>query len=363
MASLSSSDPATKISASCLCGQLVASIQFTKSDLPIPLWLCSCDTCRYTSGHLAITSVYSHKKLIIEGEPVRYVTSTGPKGLTRCFCGICGTSVYEDSPDVNCTGLCGGALSETEGIVDLKGLIFVADTWDGGLRDWLPKLPAYEYDQESAEARRPALGKDPSDAAVASADKLHCQCHCGGVQFDISRPNEDSYKVHSPYGHAFIPTDKGNDMENTEDEKWWISSNRTRYRTSICACISCTKSSGYDLQSWAYIPKTNLLQTNGQPINFKSGTLRQYDSSDGVYRHFCGQCGATVFWRCDFRPGLIDVSVGIMRSASGSRAEDWLEWQRDKIGFVEFAGNKRLFGELEDGLRASRGQIESVLRA
>ena len=348
----SSPDAITEITAACLCGQLAASVQIAKSDLPIELWLCSCNTCRYTSGHLAITSAYSCRELSIKGEPVQYATSTGRQGLTRCFCDICGTTVYEDSPDVKRTGLCGGALSKTEGILGLKGFIFVADTKDGGLRGWMPTLPAHKEDIDSPEAGSYSSNIRSSDTSPTSTDKLHCECHCGGVQFQITRPNAASLELRAPYGDAFVPHYMGDACQNIEDKKWWISEDGNRYSTSICACVSCRKSSGYDLQSWSFVPKANILQPNGQTLDFSAGSLREYSSSDGVYRHFCGTCGATVFWRCDARGDLIDVSTGIMRAPSGACAEEWLEWQTKRISFVEFAENEPLFEALDAGFKA-----------
>ena len=346
------SDSIVKVTASCLCGQLVASCSIPKSNLPIDLWLCSCDTCRYTSGHLAITAVYSHSKLNIQGEAVRYTTSPGPRGLIRCFCGTCGTSVYEDSPAVECTGLCGGALTKTEGIVDVKGLIFVAATKDGGFRDWLPNLPALEMDQGSEEVGTYASKTQSSRTSATPDDKLQCACHCGGVQFYLTRPNEESYNMRAPYDDALVPHFKGDARWNAEDTKWWVSADGLRYAASICACNDCRKSSGYDLQTWAFIPQVNIFQPDGQPVDFSMGTLREYRSSDGVYRHFCGQCGATVFFRANIKPGLIDISTGLMKASSGSRAEGWLEWQTSRISWLEVAQNKPLFAALEAGLQA-----------
>lgn len=81
--------------------------------------------------------------------------------------------------------------------------------------------------------------------------------------------------------------------------------------------------------------------------------MKRFESSLGVYREFCGTCGATVFWHCDERPGVVDVSVGLLRSVSGARAEDWLEWATGRVSFAEDALDKGLIDLLEIGLKDS----------
>ena len=81
------------------------------------------------------------------------------------------------------------------------------------------------------------------------------------------------------------------------------------------------------------------------------GTLKQYESSKGVYRYFCGTCGATVFWRSDRRSEeLIDVAVGLFDASSGVRAEEVLEWATERVSYHEDAQNKALIAMLSEGI-------------
>lgn len=89
-------------------------------------------------------------------------------------------------------------------------------------------------------------------------------------------------------------------------------------------------------------------------MDFSLGRLRQYESSPGIFREFCSICGATVFWHCEERPDLIDVSVGLLRSESGARAENWLEWETDRVSFKEDALDQGLMAALELGLRTMK---------
>lgn len=52
-------------------------------------------------------------------------------------------------------------------------------------------------------------------------------------------------------------------------------------------------------------------------------------------RRFCGTCGATVFWDGDIRPGLIDVSAGLLAADEGARAQKWIEWATDRLSYRE----------------------------
>ena len=91
---------------------------------------------------------------------------------------------------------------------------------------------------------------------------------------------------------------------------------------------------------------------HGEPLDFeKMHDLAEYRSSEGVRRYFCSKCSATVFWCCDVRPDLIDVSVGLLDAEEGARAESWLEWRTDRISFDEDAPNRALVQSLKSGLK------------
>ena len=250
------------------------------------------------------------------------------------------------------TSLATGALEKAEGWVDFKGCIFVGDTRDGGVSAWLPGLPAWEGTQEETSRYEGPMTKGVEGERGEEGGKLECYCRCGGVEFYITRPNEESRELYSPYGDAVVAhTTGGEEWRNEEDAKWWLCAGGTKYAASNCACVSCRKSSGYDIQQWAFVPEVNLFQKDGKPVDFSMGTLKEYKSSEGVTRHFCGKCGATVFWRTTKRPKLVDVSVGLMEAPSGSRAEEWLEWKTDRVSFTEFSQNRKLIGMLEEGLK------------
>ena len=342
----------TSVNLSCLCGQLRVVVKLPKSALPLPMYICHCDTCRHVSGLLCITpaAIPEESELHVDGEVRKYQTSTE---LLRCFCGVCGSSVFEDSPKPSRRGICTGALDEAEGIVQIAAHNFVAHSGDGGAREWLRDIPSWE-EWEHTSRLIPSDETFTTSAVVprpafSATDKLHCECHCGGVQFDITRPNEMSSKLHSPWPDMLMPYYE-NSSANLDDVKWWLRANGTKYTAGVCACNSCRKGTGYDITTFAFIPKVNIQQTDGSPLDFSRGSLKQYESSKGVYRDFCSVCGAFVFWHDDVRPDLIDVAAGLLRSETGARSEDWLEWHTDRVSFAEFALNKPLIESLKIGL-------------
>ena len=93
------------------------------------------------------------------------------------------------------------------------------------------------------------------------------------------------------------------------------------------------------------------------------GTLRRYESSQGVWREFCAVCGATVFWHCEERPSVVDVSVGLLDPVEGARVEGWLEWWTGRVSFEELAVSRSLVRSLEEGLKewgTRKGSYSSV---
>ncbi|KAI4268851.1 MAG: hypothetical protein LQ337_007602, partial [Flavoplaca oasis] len=139
--------------------------------------------------------------------------------------------------------------------------------------------------------------------------------------------------------------------ESSENEQWWLRASNTKYLAGLCACNSCRLATGFDLQAWAFVPKTHIRQVDGKEVDFKMGTLKTYSHTPGSYRDFCGKCGATVFWRSEGRKGdVIDISAGLLDAAEGARAEEWLEW-RTKVSFEECAANKGLVAKVAEGLK------------
>ena len=71
---------------------------------------------------------------------------------------------------------------------------------------------------------------------------------------------------------------------------------------AICHCGDCRRHAGAPMVSWAAYPTDSVAVT---------GEAKVYASSEHGRRHFCGQCGTSLFYINDVAlPGLIDIQSG-----------------------------------------------------
>ena len=358
------------VKVTCLCGRSQDSLELG-SDLPLQTRSCSCDDCRYTTGVLFLSTVRLLAKPALAEKLTGYHSSDS---LTRYFCSTCGSHVLvhrrkRDIWDV-CTGTIDGVLDATGPVPSLEHIVqqeFIGDTRDGGLSACLATGPTQSKHiqtflggpvPKSLELTQnpppwPSIERHCSPTSSDQSNKLHAACHCGKVQYWVSRPeNASRTQCSSPFPDLLVPY-YSNDSANPGNSPWWLRG--PKFFAGTCACRSCRLGSGSPIQTWAFVPKTKLSSTrysaNGINFDYISG-LQCFQSSPGVYREFCSTCGATVFWHCDERPTLIDVSVGLLRAAEGSRAETWLEWHTERLSFKEQAFDTQLAQHFETGLSA-----------
>lgn len=346
---------ATSLNFSCACGHITGSLNLPSSLLPLPLDFCHCSACRHATGQLFLSSFPiaassgSPFSFSIVGQPVAYKTSDS---LTRYFCGQCGASIYNHESTLDNNHIASGIVDRAEGLVDFRQHIFVGDTKDGGLSNCIEGIAWSGHPEQSEKLQlssKPAL-ENTTATRTNPGEVLECYCQCRGVQFNITRPNQSSSNVSSPAPDVLVPY-HSQSPHNFPDSAWWLRANGTKYFAGTCACNSCRLSSGYDIQAWAFVPKSNIQQMNGKGLDYSMGTLKQYSHSKGAYRNFCGTCGATAFWHNDERPGVVDVSAGLLNAEEGARAEDWLEWATERVSFKELAQNKSLVSSMSRGLK------------
>ena len=82
-----------------------------------------------------------------------------------------------------------------------------------------------------------------------------------------------------------------------------------------CHCSLCRKTSGSAFASGATIPAKSFRIVGGQEL------LKEWESSPGYHRVFCGRCGSPILKRKDddlerlrFRPGTLDSDPGVKMS-------------------------------------------------
>ncbi|OQE32194.1 hypothetical protein PENSTE_c001G09103 [Penicillium steckii] len=348
-------------SISCLCGNVTQQIQLDPSTNHSHLQLCHCSNCRSTTGLLSASYyLMQHEPATLDGLQI-YKESPH---VSRLFCRTCGAHTFARLELNGRYLVASGVLtaSDTPHVESIQHWK-IQDTIDGGLSEFLPGWPSTEScalqsfcEGTSSSASLNFNSKSDLNTQNTPLEQdsnlLRAECHCGGIQFYITSPDVSSFEAWSPWPDLLVPYHAGS-ADNPDNIKWWLRDGETKYLAGTCACTSCRLGSGFPIQTWAFIPKSNLLNADQSPLTFGRGTMRQYSSSSGVFREFCSCCGANVFWHNVERPTIVDVSVGLLRG-DGARVEGWLEWATGRVSFTELAIQKDLIGMLEVGLQDHR---------
>lgn len=170
---------------------------------------------------------------------------------------------------------------------------------------------------------------------------LRAECYCKGVRFSILPPSSPAaFDAFPPAERSIVPRDK---------TKWYALHD---------PCTSCRLASGSPILSWLFTTRPHLQLPDGSPWPqyHVFGTVRVYESSEGVKRVWCGRCGAKVAYVHESRPEVVDVAVGLLvdeGDGEGVLHKGSLEW---RTGLSEFKGDavwKGVVGALEEGILAA----------
>lgn len=356
------------VKATCLCGRAAQTITLPKSDFPLKAYFCSCNSCRHMIGTLIYSVVFlspsyqPSKELMNELDGFIF-----SERITQYHCKTCGTQVIGSSlaGPKNSEALLWcfptGTLEEWDSVVQVLGFEHIADSIDGGFSDFVPSLDGKTVERWPGHFRQgeqiPLGWRAPEVASVEAlpSDRLHAHCKCNGVQFWIARASETSKQAECSWPDLLVPSVTGK-SENPDNVPWWLRANGTKFLAGTCACNSCRLASGTDIVEWAFVPTVDIsLDAEGTlPFKRQFGTLKTYDSSPDVTRHFCGTCGAVVFFECHERPRLLDIAVGLLDAPEGARAETWLDWYKERLSFREdgVPRAESLVVAVESGLKA-----------
>ncbi|MDH3747695.1 MAG: GFA family protein [Gammaproteobacteria bacterium] len=93
-----------------------------------------------------------------------------------------------------------------------------------------------------------------------------------------------------------------------------------------CHCESCQRASGAPFVTWTTFPTASFRVTGGK--------LTEHHSSPGVTRGHCSDCGSSITYAHQGRPGEIDITAACFTDAAFvvPQAHIWLE---DKLPWVE----------------------------
>lgn len=346
------------VKASCLCGKSSYDLSFAKGSLPLATNVCHCGICRRISGVLCVTYAKTPEGTKLPDMTLLRGYKTSNR-LTRYFCATCGTHMLVHVEGTEMWATATGTLAKADGIIKLVQHTHLEDTKDGGFSDWLPKMGDRTLTRCKGAPGTENIELGWRDKSVPSSitptGRLHAHCQCNGVSFFIQKASPKSAETQGPYPDALLPYFVEDRPPPTEP--WWLRDNQRKFLASNCTCDSCRLATGFEFQQWAFVPTADIsLSADGSvPFAREFGTLQAYRSRDDVTRRFCGTCGATVFWDGDVRPGLIDVSVGMLDAEEGVRAETWLEWSTSRLSYREdsIKRAKEITEAVEAGLEKS----------
>jgi hypothetical protein len=338
----------TTFHATCHCKASKLSFTVPTSSLPLPTHFCHCSICRKTHGSLCIIHSSIPEPHVNLESFTAYASSLN---LIRYFCSTCGAHVFnvsEKGKKDESWYVSTSLVDADEKTWDFSYHIWIEGTGDGGLATWLPHVgqkklrmwkeqetddPQY---QETGDWNPTSVHSTTSATETTTNDeKLKASCHCGGISFYISRPSGDEELMQLP--SSLRP----------KDNRKWLGSTEV--------CNSCRLVCGTGIISWVFPLLSHCTLADGIPYTPGSQTAKTYSSSKGITRTFCGTCGAMATYGCDDRLHVVDVAVGLLEG-SGARAEDWVEWRRDRVGWKEDCGLKGLVQGLEEGMMMTGGE-------
>ncbi|KAF2193900.1 hypothetical protein K469DRAFT_709367 [Zopfia rhizophila CBS 207.26] len=335
----------TTLRATCLCTCSTLSFTVPTSSLPLATHFCHCSICRRTHGTLCTIHTPIPKPDVNFDTFTSYESSGR---ATKYFCSTCGGHMLDYAKFLDGNGKWNGEgqwhlatslIDGPETLWSFHSHFNLESTKDGGLSTWIPSIDRKVLKKwggsETSDPKHAKTGDyeppNPLPQTKEGKEKLHAHCHCGGVSFYISRPGADSF-THLP------PS-----LTSRDPRKWYATHD---------VCTSCRLASGCAIVSWAFPTAECITLSDGSPYTPVFGTAKEYESSKGVKRTFCGRCGAIVTYACDERPKMVDIPVGLLDAESGVRAEEWLEWRSHKLAYEGDVVWKGVIGGLKKGLRS-----------
>lgn len=97
----------------------------------------------------------------------------------------------------------------------------------------------------------------------------------------------------------------------------------------LCNCRACQRRSGSPFGVGAYFPR-DAVTVSGAHRNWS----RTAESGRGLTNHFCPECGTTVFWSLEMRPGQFGVPAGCLSTPAPEPMR--AIWTEEKHGWVTF---------------------------
>ena len=74
----------------------------------------------------------------------------------------------------------------------------------------------------------------------------------------------------------------------------------------VCHCSQCRKAHGTPFATNMPIPASTFVLTRGREL------LKDFESSPGKVRYFCGRCGSPIYSRKDTLPDVVRLRAGLL---------------------------------------------------
>lgn len=103
------------------------------------------------------------------------------------------------------------------------------------------------------------------------------------------------------------------------------------YVTGVCNCTSCQRRTGSAFGVGAYFKDDQLIEQKGNATVYNQTS----DAQRNVARHFCGNCGTTVYWKAEFQPDFVGVAVGCFNAPDFPEPSASV-WNCSKFSWVQF---------------------------
>jgi hypothetical protein len=118
---------------------------------------------------------------------------------------------------------------------------------------------------------------------------------------------------------------------------------------AACHCTACQRRTGSAFGVSAYFPRARVKAIEGSSKVF----VRTSDAGRQLRLHFCPECGTTLFWEAEFRPGDLGVAAGAFAEPGALPAPAVVVWAEHIWAWVP----------LPEGARVLPRQCDPAARA
>ena len=104
----------------------------------------------------------------------------------------------------------------------------------------------------------------------------------------------------------------------------------------FCYCESCQRAAGAPVVPWATYRKSTFRVTRGQ--------MHWHVSSPGVTRGLCSECGSSISYENEKRPGEIDITLNTHDDPDGPTLKAHI-WTEDKRSWMVIGDDLPVFAQ------------------